>query len=458
MKQCKVFVPFGAVGFGITKEAFDNGIKMKPDIISTDAGSTDSGPYYLGKGVMKYARDSIKQDMRMVLTGAKKLGVPVTVGSCGTCGNDAGVDMMTEVCREICEEEHLSFKVAKIYTQQDPQTLKAKYRAGKIHPLGAAPEISEKTFDECSHIVALAGAEPFMEALKSGADLVLCGRATDTAIISAMPIMKGCKVGSAWHGAKTAECGPFCTTNPTGGGVFVTFDEDGFTIEPTASNSACTIYSVSAHMLYENADPFKLTEPSGVTDVSKAKYTQLDDRRVRVTGTTFTPAPQYTMKLEGSAPAGYQTITIVGIQDRRIMKDPMRWINDLSASVKERLTNVGIPESEYSFALKPYGWNAVSGEYVAPGSYIPREIGLILVVTAKTQETATRVAKVFNPKLLHFRVMPNEQLPSFAFPFSPAEIEKGQIYEFKLNHVVDVDDPLELTRIEYETIGKRSER
>ncbi|MFT8637131.1 MAG: acyclic terpene utilization AtuA family protein [Pseudoclavibacter sp.] len=454
MNTCKVFVPFPAIGFGITQESFDNGIKMQPDIISSDAGSTDSGPHYLGRGVGKYARESVKDDVRLILKGAYKLSIPVTIGSCGTCGNDAGVDEMEAICAEICAEENLSFKVAKIYTQQDPETLKTKYRAGKIHPLDGAPDISEATFDECTNIVALSGIEPFQEALRSGANLVLCGRATDTAIIAALPIMKGCNVASAWHGAKTAECGPLCTTNPGDGGVVLEFDEEGFTIEPTAAGSRCTVYTVSAHMLYENANPFRLTEPGGIIDVEHAHYTQVDDRRVRVTGTTITPAPQYTMKLEGAAPAGYQTITVVGIRARKVMNDPMRWIDDLGAATEQRLAEIGISRSEYSYALKPYGWNAVSGEDIEPGTYVPREIGLILVATAKTQELATHVAKTFNPKLLHFRTAENEQMPSFAFPFSPAEIEKGQIYEFRLDHVVDVDDPLELVRIVYGKLGE----
>jgi hypothetical protein len=37
-------------------------------------------------------------------------------------------------------------------------------------------------------------------------------------------------------------------------------------------------------------------------------------------------------------------------------------------------------------------------------------------------------------------------LPSYAFPFSPAEIERGPVYEFMLNHVVHVDGPHEIVR------------
>ena len=39
-------------------------------------------------------------------------------------------------------------------------------------------------------------------------------------------------------------------------------------------------------------------------------------------------------------------------------------------------------------------------------------------------------------------------MPSYGFPFSPAEVERGQVFEFKLNHIVSVKDPLELVRTE----------
>jgi hypothetical protein len=37
-------------------------------------------------------------------------------------------------------------------------------------------------------------------------------------------------------------------------------------------------------------------------------------------------------------------------------------------------------------------------------------------------------------------------LPSYAFPFSPAEIERGPSYEFVLNHAVIVESESELFR------------
>ena len=37
-------------------------------------------------------------------------------------------------------------------------------------------------------------------------------------------------------------------------------------------------------------------------------------------------------------------------------------------------------------------------------------------------------------------------MPSYAFPFSPAEIERGQVFQFHLNHIVRTAAPFELMR------------
>lgn len=446
MATCRILVPYGAVGLGCSDEAFEAGLAMNPDIISSDAGSTDSGPYYLGSGKGKYANAAVKRDLKKMIIGAHKLGIPMTIGSAGTCGSDKGVDDAFDICCEICRENNIHAKIVKIYSQQNPDKIKNAFREGRLHALKGAPYIDEKTFDSCSNIVALAGVEPFQKALADGADIVICGRATDTAVIAAYPLMKGCDPASCWHAAKTVECGGVCTAAGLQGCAFVELDEKGFNIKAVAPGSTVSPYSVSAHMLYENSDPMRLTEPGIMIDTSESVYTAISPKEVRVEGTRIEKRP-YTMKLEGSGPVGFQTVSIVGIRDRLIMRDPMAWINDVLKVGIEKLENMGIREETYSVDIKPYGYNAVSGLPV-PDGYVPNEIGVFLTVTADNQSLATQIAKAFNPLLLHHSIFPEKQMPSFGFAFSPAEIEKGQIFEFKLYHVIDVDDPLELVRFE----------
>ncbi|XCP85781.1 acyclic terpene utilization AtuA family protein [Roseburia hominis] len=310
-------------------------------------------------------------------------------------------------------------------------------------------------FAKCENIVALAGAEPFIEAYRQGADIILCGRSSDTAIMAALPIYWGMPEGASWHGAKTVECGAQCSDTSGNNCILLEVDSAGFTVTPTMPDTHCTPYTVSAHLLYENADPFCLTESSGAFLTQNAVYTQKDERSVRVTGSDFEKAEVYTMKLEGSKMAGYQNISLVGIADREIMLEPKKWVDNVSAYVQNLLDRNGFLRESYSFNFKMYGYNAVVDSLNADDDYVPREIGVLLTVTADTQELATQIAKEFNPYLLHFPVeLTNDKtlLPTFAFPFSPVDCSKGPIYEFCLHHVVEMEDSLELVNIVYQEI------
>jgi len=65
------------------------------------------------------------------------------------------------------------------------------------------------------------------------------------------------------------------------------------------------------------------------------------------------------------------------------------------------------------------------------------------IVTAQTQEQANDIGKLLNPFLLHHPLTQDEEQPTFAFPFSPAEIDRGPAWEFCLNHVMELADPME---------------
>ncbi|MDP9333131.1 MAG: DUF1446 domain-containing protein, partial [Actinomycetota bacterium] len=259
--------------------------------------------------------------------------------------------------------------------------------------------------------------------------------------------------GPTWHAAKIAECGGLCTTNPRGGGVLVAIDETGFTIEPLDSSAACTPRSVAAHMLYENADPFVMREPSGSLNVSKAGYAAVDDRVVRVTGSTFFDSP-YTVKLEGAGRAGYQTLAIAGIRDPEVLSAIDQWSASLQGFLNDKIGDLlGLTPDDYHLEIRCYGWNAVLGD-IDPDTTTPaREVGAMLLVTADTQATATKIVKLANPYLLHMPLAHMDHLPSYAFMASPAEIERGPIYEFLLQHVISVDAPDELFRTTLKEIG-----
>jgi hypothetical protein len=441
----RVLVPAGVLGWGVRADEIELGLKHAPHAIAVDAGSTDSGPAYLATGRTKYGRGSIKRDLSILMDARRRARIPLLIGSCGTSGCDMAVDQTLETVLEVAREQGDAPKIAVIYSEQSASDLKARNAAGKVTPLAPAGPLSDAGLDACTHIVALLGPEPYIAAIKAGADIVLGGRTTDTAVLAAVPIMHGADVAASWHAAKIAECGGLCTLNPTSPGIMMCIDRDGFVIEPLSPQNRCTPETVSAHMLYENSDPFRLAEPGGVLDVTDANYAAIDERRVRVTGSRWEEKP-YTMKLEGAGGGPFQTIMLVGIEDPDVLADVDGFVARMERGLRERLARTMGADANIDISLRPYGWNAVSGRTPAEGTPPPREIGLMFVATASTQAMATEAARVCNPIFFHFPVREGNELPSYAFPFSPAEIERGQVFEFHLNHVVHTASPFELAR------------
>ena len=446
MIPIKVLVPSGVLGLGFDLEALNNGVKNNPHIISIDGGSTDSGPYSLGSGTSKYSRAAIKAEWKSLMIAREKANVPLVIGSCGTCGTNGMVDWMENITIELAEELNQNIKIAKLYCQQEKNFIKKKFQLSKIFPLNPAPMLNDHLIEDMTNIVALAGAEQIQECINTGAEIILAGRTTDTAIISALPLMKGANPGSSWHGAKVAECGALCTTNPTSGVVMVEFDKTGFTVEPMSKNASCTSETVAAHMLYENADPYILHEPGGYMDVTYSNYYNIDTKKVRVEGAKWHASKQYSVKLEGAKIAGYQASLLVLLRDKNYVENVKKWTDKLSKFLKKEINErMAIDTSEYSMEFRHIGFNATLGE-LEKNIRSPVEVGVLCLITTKNQ-ISTEIAKLINPFLLHFPLSSNEELPTFAFPFSPVHSDRGCVYEFALNHILELDNPMDAFQI-----------
>lgn len=445
----KVLIPSGALGLGYDRAALARGIAAKPDIIAIDGGSTDSGPHYLGTGTSKYSRNSTKAEWAELMEARAQAGVPLIIGTAGTCGADTAVDWLVEITREIAAERGESLKLAVLKSGQDIEALVHALGAGRITDLPAAPEISASVLRDCTNVVALAGAEQIQAALDTGADIVIAGRTTDTAILSALPLARGCHAGGVWHGAKIGECGALATTSPNSGTILIEFDETGFTMTPMGADARATPHTVSAHMLYENSDPYILYEPGGHLDVRGATYTALDDRTVRVEGSKWVVSDRYTVKLEGARQAGFQTVSLALVRDARYVEHINAWCADIvekcTAKAQARV------DGQFGIELRIIGQNATLGELDSQ-AVAGTELGVMGIVTAETEALSREVAKMLNPYLLHHPLTEQEEMPTFAFPFSPPEMPRGAIYEFCLNHVLELDDPMQAFRLSVEEI------
>ncbi len=156
----RVLVPVGMLGGGFPADSVRRAGELGADVIAVDAGSTDSGPHYLGAAVAKTARAAVVRDLRLILLAARDAGIPVIVGSCGTSGTDSGVDWVADIAREIAGLERLALTIARIYSEQDSEALLPLLEAGRIRPLPPAGELDAGTLAGCSHIVGVLGHEP----------------------------------------------------------------------------------------------------------------------------------------------------------------------------------------------------------------------------------------------------------------------------------------------------------
>jgi hypothetical protein len=453
MTEIRVLSATGMLGSGFLESSFARGIAWQPHVIACDAGSTDGGPVYLGTGQPYFSKEATRRDLRLMLAGRERLGVPLIVGSCGFAGGDAGVDWMRDIVLEIAREHGYRFRLALIRSEQDTGYLKRRLREGRILPLEPAPPIGEEVLDRSAHIVAVMGHEPIEAALAAGAQVVLAGRATDTSLFAAVPLMQGAGAGPAWHAAKTLECGAAATVQrKRPDSLFAWVREDHFDVEPLDPDNRCTPQSVASHTLYENADPFLITEPDGTLDTSGARYEARSDRAVRVYGSQFRRAERVTIKLEGAELAGYQSVIIAGVREPYILRQLDTWLAAMQVKFAARVRELfdgSIGPDDYAIRVRVYGRDGVMGKLEPRAQEIGHEVGLLITITTSTQATAAAIAKSFSHFALHFPIPEWRGLISgLAFPLTPPELDRGPVYRFTLNHVVLPDDPLEMFRTE----------
>ena len=451
----RVLVPSGVLGLGFEAQALHTGLIHKPDIICIDGGSTDSGPFYLGEGVSKYSEAVCRAEWAALLEARAELNIPLVIGSCGTCGTNGCVDWMYQMTTELVAERNQSVSIARIYSERSPEAVAAAQREGRLRPLEPAPSVDAESIGQFSHIVSLAGVEPLQQALRDGADIILAGRTTDTAVIAALPLMRGAHPGACWHGAKIAECGAFCSSHPATGVILLAVDDTGFTVEPMAAAAVCTPDSVSAHMLYENADPFILHEPGGYLDVTGAVYSAPDARRVRVEGSRWVESSPYTVKLEAARRVGFQTSLLAVIREPEYVAQAEDWADKLVRVCGDRVAAaLGLERAAYHLELRLIGVDAALGAWEREREPLggPTEVGVLVLITASTQEMATEIARLVNPYLLHLALNDAQPMPTFAFPYSPAHSERGPVYEFGLNHTLTLDDPLDGFKIRMDRV------
>jgi hypothetical protein len=424
----------GQLGYGIPTPAFEAGLARKPDLIGCDMGSIDIGPYYLGSGQLATSRQSTKRDLKKVLLGARRLNIPLVIGSAGSAGARPHLETTLDLIREIARENQLRFRLAYIPGDVPKEVLQRAIDQKRVVGIDGMPALTTDELMLTTNLVGQMGMTEFQEAYALDIDVLIAGRACDTAIFSALAVMLGFPTGLSVHMAKIIECASLCCTPGGRDSILAELHADHFLLESMAPQRKALPISVAAHSLYEQNDPYTIIEPEGRAELHDAVYEQVGERTTRISGARWVPAAKHTLKMEGARKVGERAILLCGAADPRFIEQHQSILEDVKEIVRE-LVCEDSPE-DYTLHWHVYGVDGVTDR--AADSPLPAEVCLLIECIAPTPERATEVVKTMKQYLLHYGYTGRLSTGgNVAFPFTPPEISVGEAYKFNVYHIME---------------------
>jgi hypothetical protein len=261
---------------------------------------------------------------------------------------------------------------------------------------------------------AYIGAFPLAEALATGANVVIAGRSTDTALALAPMVHRFGwqpgefdKLAAGTIAGHIIECGAQCTGGncqvdwqgiadmATIGYPIVEAEPDGtFSVtKHPAAGGRVSVDTVKEQLLYELGDPKNYITPDCVADFTSIRLEDAGPERVRVTGIRGGPRPP-SLKLSISYAAGWKAIgTLVYSWPQALEK-----ARAADRIVRERLLRLGLAFDEIYTEF--FGVNACHGP-AAPPNPDPPEVQLRIGVRGPDRKAVDRFTRELIPLVLN---------------------------------------------------------
>lgn len=439
----RILCPNGHLGFAPTQEgSFNLGVTAEPDMIACDSGSSDCGPVPLGSDTSTSPLAWQTHDIELMLVAARKRGVPMMIGSAGDTGTNSRVDRYVKIIRELAEKHKIpKFKLGYFYSEVPTDHVRRKIEAGDaIKGLDGRTDLSLAELDATDRIVAVAGVHPFMKLLAEGADVIIGGRCSDSAIFAAPAIFQGYPEALAYYYGKVMECASFCAEPYAGKeSIMGEITMDDVKVTAMFPEQRCTVASVSAHAMYERSNPYYEYFLGGHIDMSECVYEQFNERTTRVTGPKFVPADELRVKLEGAGKIGERYVGILGVRDPYTISridEVIAWARN---KVTERFGNDG-----YQLTYNVYGRDGIMGALEPLKNQPSHELCVVVQGVAPTKDMAEEVCLTGFRQMFYAR-LPNVKGTAGGAAFILDEVlHAAPAYRWTLNHTMSVSDPMEL--------------
>ncbi|MDP1669906.1 acyclic terpene utilization AtuA family protein [Phaeovulum sp.] len=443
MASLRIICPNGHLGFAPLKpDSFHVAVATRPDFIAADSGSDDIGPVPLGADTCASPKAWQRHDLEEMLLAARRINVPMIIGSSGDTGTNSRVDMYLEMIREIAAEHQLApFKLGWFYSEVDKEMVRGKIRSGSpVRGLDAREDLTEAELDATSRIVAMAGVHPFIKLLEEGCDVIIGGRSSDSAIFAAAALFKGYPEAESYYLGKVLECASFCA-EPYGAKetVMGEITQDFVEVTAMADFQRCTIASVAGHAMYERSNPYHEFVAGGMLDMTHCDYSQVSEKTTRVTGMQFVPATDFRVKLEGSGKVGERYVGMAGIRDPYTIANVDRVIDWARTQTRERFGDTG-----WELHYNVFGRDGVMGDMEPLRDKPGHELMIVVQGVAPTREMAEEVTMTGTRQLFYAR-LPDVKGTAGGVSFVLDEVLLASpAYRWTLNHTMAVSDPLEL--------------
>jgi len=454
-ERMSIISPTGHLGFTpIERGSFEIGLERPLDAIVADSGSCDIGPQPLGADEHCSPEAWQRHDLELMLLAARRLGVPMIVGSASDTGTDRGVHQYAEIIRELARRHRLApFNLATIFSEVSRDEVARRIRSGvRVEGLDGRPDLTPDDLARTDRLVAVMGVEPIIQALDQGADVVIAGRSGDSCLFAAPAIRAGFPEAAAYYLGKVLECASFAA-EPFMGKESIIGTVTAGAVSATAMHPGqrCTVASVASHAMYERASPFFEHVAGGVLDMTHCRYEQTDDRTATVTGFAFRRDPVYRIKLEGAGKVGERAVSIAGIRDPYTIRHIDKVIGWARSKVEERW---GPPGARYQLYYHVYGRDGVMGAAEPRRDAPAHELCLVVEAVAPRWEDAEVICALGTRNLFYAR-LPEVRGTAGTAALMMDEVLRGKPgYEWTVNHVLPLADPLELTTVKLETVGR----
>jgi len=262
---------------------------------------------------------------------------------------------------------------------------------------------------------AYLGAEPIVQALAAGANVVITGRVTDTGLTLAPMIHEFGWAGDAWDrlaagtvAGHIIECGAQCS----GGNCLIDWeripgmDEPGYPIvearpdgtfavtKHDGTGGRITVASITEQLVYEMGDPHSYITPDVIADFTTIQLRQQGRNRVVVSGVQGRPATEF-LKVSIAYFYGYKAVgTLV-----YAWPDAFKKAQAANRILRARLLRLGLQFEE--MLTEFVGVNATHGQLGGPPDPDAPEVQLRIGVRAQERGPVDRFSREVAPLILN---------------------------------------------------------